>query len=388
MLLFAILISGILTMWVPSRWALSGFQLAIFALLAGRILADWRQHRNLRNEPTGVLLALVIGWGGTQLLLGWSVDPFRTLEEILNWTTNLAAFALAFELASHPARRQRFLTGLLIFASVLAVVAMLTAFSSPPGFIAWWIDVGTGLPTLGPFVYRNQYAAFVEVILPIALLRALLSARPALYLVAIALLFASVIAGGSRTGAILCATEIVLVPLLAWTRGLAPGRAIVRVTLGSLLAVASFTLVAGWEFIWARFQEPNPYGLRWDLLRSSIEMVKARPWTGFGLGTWAQAYPGFALFDDGNYVNQAHNDWAQWTVEGGIPMLAILLAVAARAVRPALRSIWGVGLLAVLLHSCVDYPLQQRPVLAAFFFVMLGLAMNPPAPDHLSPNPS
>ena len=34
----------------------------------------------------------------------------------------------------------------------------------------------------------------------------------------------------------------------------------------------------------------------------------------------------------------------------------------------------GVGVLAVLLHCVVDYPLQQRPALGAFFFAMAVLA--------------
>jgi len=47
--------------------------------------------------------------------------------------------------------------------------------------------------------------------------------------------------------------------------------------------------------------------------------------------------------------------------------------VAARAVRPAFRSLWGLGLLAVFVHCFIDYPMQQRPALAAFFFALLGI---------------
>jgi hypothetical protein len=32
-------------------------------------------------------------------------------------------------------------------------------------------------------------------------------------------------------------------------------------------------------------------------------------------------------------------------------------------------------MLAVFVHSWVDYPMQQRPALAAFFFAMLGILM-------------
>jgi O-antigen ligase len=150
------------------------------------------------------------------------------------------------------------------------------------------------------------------------------------------------------------------------------GRVLARVVLGSLAAVVVVTGVVGWEALWKRLQEPNPYSLRMDLVRSSMSMVRDRPLTGFGLGTWPEAYPGYALFDEGTFVNQAHNDWAQWTVEGGLPFLALMLTIAVWSVKPAVRSLWGVGILSVWVHAWMDYPFQQRPALAAFFFALLG----------------
>jgi len=52
--------------------------------------------------------------------------------------------------------------------------------------------------------------------------------------------------------------------------------------------------------------------------------------------------------------------------------LALMLGIAAWSVKPALRSLWGVGILSVWLHALLDYPMQQRPALAAFFFAWLG----------------
>ena len=50
-----------------------------------------------------------------------------------------------------------------------------------------------------------------------------------------------------------------------------------------------------------------------------------------------------------------------------------MVGVVAGAVRPAFRSLWGLGLLAVFIHCFIDYPMQQRPALAAFFFALLGI---------------
>ncbi len=89
--------------------------------------------------------------------------------------------------------------------------------------------------------------------------------------------------------------------------------------------------------------------------------------------TWPETYPGYARFDDGRFVNEAHNDWIQWASEGGLPFLAIMFGIAAWSVKPALRSLWGLEILSVWLHALVDYPMRQRPALAAFFFALVAL---------------
>jgi hypothetical protein len=384
MLLAAILFLGILTMWVPARWALSAFQIAVFALAALRIV----QRRSMAVHPTAVLLGAAVVWGLVQASAGWSVDRFKTLSEVLNWITNLAVFALGLDLARDPQRRERFLSALLWFGTALAVVSMLTVFSSPEGIVFWLFRARSDRRTLGPFVYYNQYAAFIEAVLPLALVWAILDQRRRLlYSVIGALLLASVVAGGSRAGTILCLAEVIVIPLIALGQGVISRRAAGRVLLASVSTLVVLGAVAGWDVIWKRLQEPNPYAVRKDFLLSSLEMVRDRPLTGFGLGTWPEVYPGFARFDDGLFANQAHNDWAQWAAEGGIPFLLLMAGVVAGAVRPAFRSLWGLGLLAVFVHSFVDYPMQQRPALAAFFFALLGIvtaSRDPGGQEHHS----
>ncbi|MGH9648163.1 MAG: O-antigen ligase family protein [Bryobacteraceae bacterium] len=370
MLLATILFLGILTMWVPGRWALTAFQLAIFAAAAVHII----RNKRLTVHPTVMLLGLAVVWGLIQAFAGWSVDRFKTLNEVLNWTTNLAAFALGLELARDPRQRERFLSALLWFGTALAAISMLTVFSSPEGIVFWVFHAGSDRRTLGPFVYYNQYAAFIEAVLPVALVRAIVDQRRRVfYSVVGALLLASVVAGGSRAGTILCLAEVLVIPLVALGQGIVSRRAAGRMLLATLCTLVVLGAVAGWDVIWKRLQEPNPYAVRKDFLLSSLEMIRDRPLTGWGLGTWSEVYPGFAHFDDGLFANQAHNDWAQWTAEGGIPFLLLIVGVVAGAVRSAFRSLWGLGLLTVFIHCFIDYPMQQRPALAAFFFALLGI---------------
>lgn len=370
----AILIFGILSMWVPARWALSAFQIAVWALAAVRMLRRIGKGRSLSIHPTAVLLGAAAVWGVIQVSAGWTVDWFKTLGEILDWITYLAVFALALELSADPRRREQFLSVVLWFGTAIAAISMLTVFSSPPGIVFWRFHAGSDLRTLGPFVYYNQYAAFIEAVLPLALVRAILDQRRRmLYSVMGALLLASVVAGGSRAGTILCLAEVIAIPLVALGQRIISRRTAGRVLLASVTTLAVLGAVAGWNVIWKRLQEPNPYAVRKDFLLSSLEMVRDRPLTGFGLGTWSEVYPGFARFDDGLFANQAHSDWAQWAAEGGIPFFLLMATVAALAIRPAFRSIWGLGLLSVFVHCCIDYPMRQRPALAAFFFALLGI---------------
>src|SRR5665213_2389778 len=120
MLLAAILCFGILTLWVPARWALSTFQVALFAFTAVRIA----QRRSIGMNFVGLLLAAAAAWCVLQLALGWTIDRVTTLEATLNWITNLSAFALAADLYRNAQHRDRFLRATLIFSSILAVVSI------------------------------------------------------------------------------------------------------------------------------------------------------------------------------------------------------------------------------------------------------------------------
>jgi O-antigen ligase len=370
----AVLFFGIVTLWVEARWALTIFQVALLALATASAVKRLPSGLPIGHHPVGLLLAGAVAWGLIQVTFGQTVYPLRTLETTLDWTVNLVAFSLALELGRRAKERERFLESALVFAAVLSLSAIFTRLTSPAGKVFWVFDSSADIATLGPFVYRNQYAAFVEVVLPVAIFRAIRNRRRWLpYTLIAALLFGSVVASGSRGGTALCFFEILIVPVIAFAQNRFDGAGLARVLIGNLSLVGVLVVIVGWQALWMRFEEPHPYALRRDLAESSLQMLHDRPWIGFGLGTWSSAYPGYARYDDGTFVNQAHNDWVQWAAEGGVPFLMIMLGTAGWTIRPAVRAVWGVGVLAVFLHAVVDYPFQQRPALAAFVFALLGL---------------
>jgi O-antigen ligase len=185
-------------------------------------------------------------------------------------------------------------------------------------------------------------------------------------------MYASVIASGSRAGTVLCTAALVLVPVLVSLKGILSGRD-VGAMLGKLVVgVAGFTAVVGWETIWKRLTTTDPYFLRREFTMSSLEMVSDRPWFGWGLGSWPFVYPAYAVVDFGVFANRAHNQWLEWAADGGISFSVLLLALALWTIRPAFRTVWGIGVLAVFLHGTVDYPFS-RPQLAAWPIAMIAL---------------
>lgn len=369
-LLAALFFFAILTLWVPALWPVTVFEIGIFALTVVAVL------RARRNPPPWawplVPLSFAVIWGLLQLLTGRTVYAFDTTNAIIQWTAFLAVFFLGLSLFRSPAVSHWFRSAMLWFAFLVSVLATLQTFTSG-GRVFWIFPTPYTDFLMGPILSRNHYAAFIEAVLPIALYQALRRERAALlYSSMAAAMYASVIASGSRAGSVLATAEIVAVPLLLLWRGRADRAAVGSSFLRIAVLLAVFTAIVGPETVWTRFWTPDPYAGRRELAVSSLHMVAAHPWFGTGLGTWPTAYPRYAIVDFGAFANQAHSDWLQWAAEGGIPFALMLAALFFWSVRPAVRSVWGLGVVSVFLHATVDYPFS-RPALGAWPILLLSL---------------
>jgi hypothetical protein len=363
----ALLLFAVLTLWVEERWAWSLFQIGICSLAAWRFALPCRFPRRAALIP----LACAALWPWAQLALGTAVSPAETASAAWNWFTFFLVCAIALDLGSDPAVLRRLLRILVISGMLIAVAAVIQQVSSG-GKIFWLFPSGYTDGVLGPFVNRNQYSAWVELLLPVALYLAAARQRyRSLYVCAAAVLYGSVIAGASRAGFLLATAESVAVLILMLFRHRLPRKTLLQ--FGCCAAAA--ILAVGWQGLESRLEDRAGEAVRLDALHASLQMVRENPWMGSGLGSWPQLYPRFASFDTGVFVNQAHNDWAQWAAEGGLPFFVFVLLFAALCLKPAIRSIYGLGVVAFLLHALVDYPMQQRPGLAAWFFAVAGLIL-------------
>jgi O-antigen ligase len=369
-ILTALFSFGILTLWVPGYWPVTVFQVGMFALA---VVAVWRSRERL-PVPSYPLVALVfaIAAGLLQCIAGETAYLFATQTATVKWATFLATFLAGSCIFGDQQVRRRFCSAILWFTFIIAIVATLQTFSSD-GKVFWLFPSGYSEHVMGPILYRNHYAAFIEAVLPIALYRALRDENEAfLYSVMAAALYASVIASASRAGAALASGEILAVMVLMWIRGRTSVHAIGITLLKIFIPLAAFTGIAGSGTVWERFCAPDPMGMRTELMKSSLQMIAAHPWFGVGLGAWPTVYPHYAITDIGVYANQAHTDWLQWIAEGGVVFGVLMAGLFVWCLRAAIRTIWGLGVVAVLLHACVDYPFS-RPALGSWTILIMAM---------------
>ena len=383
--LAAILFWVVLTLWVPEHWSFGFAEAGVLALGAAWGICLALRPYAVQSSPILIPLAGTVVIGLAQLLTAHTANRWETWNAVLRWAVYSTAFFLASQIGASQDVLRPFRLALLYFGFGISVVAVLQYFTSP-GQVFWIFQSEYSGDVFGPFVSRDRYAAFIELILPLALFEALSNRRKVLLGAVMAgAMVASVIAGASRAGSVLVILESAAVPLLASRRNVASARRLIGMfaVLGVVCSLA-FTAVVGWTRLWERFQDPDPYRGRREMLTSAVAMARAKPWTGFGLGSFETVYPGFAVFDEGSVVDHAHNDWAEWASEGGLPLLACVLAIAVWGTPRLVQSLWGLGVLAVWLHALVDFPMQT-PALALWVFVLLGGACAQRVPPNKLP---
>jgi len=339
----------------------------LFLLVAAWMVVEYR-HRLHWSVPS-VCLLLMACYGVCQTI--WS--PYKILSEgwrvTTFWLTCAVICLLAHQLFQDLALARRFRFAFVCFASAICVLDLLQQASNSSKIL--WIFPSGRADVYGTFQYYNNFAQFVEIALPVTLWLGLGQRRAnVLMLLLSAVQIGAVVASGSRAGTILVIVEFVTVLLIAWFRGRS---GLPLPILGIAVALTlGFVGVAGFGHVVEKLQMTDQLAVRRQINASSIDMIKAHPLTGWGLGTYVPVYPQFARYDDGTYVNRAHNDWLEWAAEGGVFFAGLMLVVFLWTLRPAWRSVWGLGLIIVCIHALVDYPFARLGV-CGWYFGLLGM---------------
>lgn len=160
---------------------------------------------------------------------------------------------------------------------------------------------------------------------------------------------------------------------------------------GSLLSIAiGLALMVGLVPVLNRFAVDPLQDSRWSIFISSWEVIKAYFPVGSGFGTYKEVYQRFHALDlRGVFIHNAHNDYLELLVEGGLAVAVLLLCFLClyvmqwRAVfkkrqwdrAHIIQAAAGIGLLALMLHSLVDFNLHI-PANLIYFALLAGIFFN------------
>lgn len=314
--------------------ALAGALLALGAMGAGAI---WPAETWIW-PATRSLLFLLVGFASRQVA-AWTVAAWAVACVLVAWQGWAGLdWALALLLGVELRLSRNAVVGIGLGVALSAVVALL-----------WQREAG---PL--PFANRNHFSVFVEILLPFLAWRALRENHKAA-LFAAALLLAVSFAAGSRVGAVLLCAEILWLSL-RWGGGKKLWGA-----MGAMAALLSlFVLFTPRE----RIENPWEGDHRREIWSAAVEMFASRPLTGWGGDRFADQYPAYARFDNGQRVNAVHSDWLEWAVEWGLPGLLLPLGALLWYLRQFAKSLAVWGILFGALHACVDFPWQNPGFLA------------------------
>ncbi len=327
--------------------------------------------------PLGVGRSLAVFWVCVGASWLWSIHQMHSSQAVLGllaWTVVLLAAA---RLADAPRWRPAVVYGLvgvsvllagLAVAQRVALFEMVRAHPAAPGLDP---DRLASNRVFATFLSPGVYGSFLALLLPWqvgmadgALART--QRRRAAWVMGLAVLLnlVALVLTQSRTAWL--ATAVALLAYAGITRG-RRAVAVLSVALaafGALLLALRPTLAAA-----------DTLAARLTYWRGTLAMMRLRPLTGTGLGTWGDAYP--TTFVPGGLPAQvAHNDWLQrfgeTGVVGGIAFAVFAVAVlrvGARSWRQAsdartrrrAAGLWC-GVLGVFAAAVLDYPFAEPPV--------------------------
>jgi O-antigen ligase len=397
MRLFRLGLCGLLAFAVLSFGAVEEWSQAVLEVGASVLLVFWaiRQYRRKSEQllipsellPLSAFALVVIG----QLVFSVTASRYYTrieLQLLITYLIFVFLIAQVFYRRGHWRAFVWFLMTLGFFVSVLGILQQLTF----NGKLYWFRVMRYGGYPFGPYVNRNHFAGFAEMIIPVALVPLVLGKvrRERVFLVA---LFAVVpivalFLSASRGGIISFVFEMVILLALLLIHRIR-GK---HVVVGGIVVLCAVTAVSwiGVQQLLTRFSLQNvevSTGKRTAMRRGTWHLFLEHPIIGTGLGSFEMVYPPYDSLYDGKVVSHAHNDYLEGLAETGLIgglccfwFLAVVLLNALKGMADLGNSLSSAlnlsGLIAcsgILIHSLVDFNLHI-PANALLFFVSAHMA--------------
>jgi O-antigen ligase len=372
--------------------------------------------------PVWTMLALFAGWALAWQTAAASLYPRGTSDALTLGIAYALLFALVVSTVRTEAEIHRLALSLVLIGFGMALFAILQQYTWN-GKIYWLRIVTPGGSPTGPFVNRNHYAGYIEMLIPVAMgytvasfagvpargdtawrrfVDRLTSARAnqlVLLLFMTLVMSVSLVLTLSRGGIVSFVTALILIGLV-----LLFGRTTKRWVLlpGILAALVLISLT--WfglgpiiDRVNTLLHLPEDRSMlgRIAVWKDTTRIMEDYPYMGSGPGTFGAVYPAYKTVPDPVFYEHAHNDYVQWMAETGIigfglgaGAIGILFGFVIAGGR-ARRNPWAKGLLlgivtglvGILLHGLYDFNFHI-PANAFLCTVLIGMAWNLARPDR------
>ncbi len=327
---FAVLAHGVVEPWSEAVLeAGAGILLLIWVMNAFRN-ADFQLVWNPLMGPLAALWVLV----AIQWIAGISAVPFLTRMELLKYSALLAVFFLCVQSFRTRAHWHGFVWFLLILGFTVSLFGILQHFTFN-GKLYWVRELRYGGIPFGPFVNRNHFAGFAELVIPTGIATLILRGerRDQLPLVTLFTLLpiGALFLAASRGGIISFLAEMGLLAVLVIFRQREKKELLAGAVIVTLAAI-----MVSWLGVGSALERFASYkglevseGRRVSMVKGSLHIFLDHPVAGTGLGTLQEVFPQYDTVYDGLVVNHSHNDYVETLAEtgaiGGLCCLAFLI---------------------------------------------------------------
>jgi O-antigen ligase len=390
----ALLVFGVLVHGGVEDWAHAIFETAagaLFVAWAVRFFIDSTEQLIVSPllPPLAAFTLLVI----VQLLFHTTASTYETRLEFLLLLADIIVLFLTAQAFRTLEDWRSYIWFMMIFGFLVSAFGILQhlAFN---GKLYWFREMRFGGIPFGPYVNRNHFAGFAELVIPIALVPLVLGKvrRERWFVVG---LFAvipvvALFLSASRGGILSFVLELALIVLWVVFRGGAGKQTFAAGAV--LLAALLLVYWLGATQILERFSSLQSLevteGKRAAMRSDTWHIFLDHPVIGTGLGTLQTVFPPYETLYDGKIVNHTHNDYLEALAETGflgglccVWFLAVLFLESRRLLllqeQSSFASVFQLSALIAcigfLAHGLVDFNLHI-PANAFLFFLMASLA--------------
>src|SRR5260221_4847672 len=319
LLTFAVLAYGGVEEW--SQAILEVCFAVLLVIWALRTFAG--QQEVITDSPLLLPLLVFLLVTLVQLVFHRTASPYDTrmqLQLLITYIILLILLPQAYYRMNHWRGLLWFLMSLGFFVSVFGILQHLTV----NGKLYWFRVMRYGGFPFGPYVNRNHFAGFAEILIPVALVPLVLGKvrRERLFLVGLFALvpIVALLLSASRGGIVSFAVQMVILFSLLVVRRLQSKYMLV----GGVLVLCAI-LAVSWIGVQQVLQRFSSYetldvsmGKRASMRHDTWRIFLDHPLLGTGLGTLQMVFPPYESLYDAKIVNHSHNDYVQALAETGV----------------------------------------------------------------------